>query len=374
MKKRNGKILCITWMTVAALLAGCGSGKGADNTAYEPLVENSYATQGAYDKGAGEYYDDDIYSSAAVADEAVEAEEAGAAPADAPQVQDTSRKLIRNVNMNVETENFDELLATVESRVKALGGYIEDSSTYNGSSYYGNQKRDANMTIRIPADKLDEFLSHVSSESNVISKSENVSDVTLQYVDMESHKEALLAEQESLLRLMEQAETVEDIITLESRLTDVRYQIESMESRLRAMDNQVTYSTVYLYVNEVTKLTPVKEQTVWEKIATGFTESLYEVGDGILNFVIGIIINLPHLIIWAIVICIIVLIIKKIIKKRKQKKEALYAMYQTPMMMQPQMQPQPQPQPNQPQTNEKQAKEKRTKEKQTQEQTDGSGK
>ncbi|MCH5281558.1 MAG: DUF4349 domain-containing protein [Lachnospiraceae bacterium] len=373
MKKRNGKALLITWMTAAALLAGCGSGKGADNTAYEPIAENSYATQGAYDTGAGEYYDDDIYSSASLADEAVEAEEAGAAPADAPQVQDTSRKLIRNVNMNVETENFDELLATVESRVKALGGYIEDSSTYNGSSYYGNQKRDANMTIRIPADKLDEFLSHVSSESNVISKSENVSDVTLQYVDMESHKEALLAEQESLLRLMEQAETVEDIITLESRLTDVRYQIESMEARLRAMDNQVTYSTVYLYVNEVTKLTPVKEQTVWEKIATGFTESLYEVGDGILNFVIGIIINLPHLIIWAIVICIIVLIVKKIIKKRKQKKEALYAMYQTPMMMQPQpgqLQPnQSQPRPNQPQAPatqqekaETQAKEEQTKE------------
>lgn len=371
MKKRNGKILCITWMTVAVLLAGCGSNKG-DNAAYESVADNSYATQSAYDKGAGEYYDDDIYSSAAVTEDVMEEQEAGVTPAEAPQVQDTSRKLIRNVNMNVETENFDELLATVEARVKALGGYIEDSSTYNGSSYYGNQKRDANMTIRIPADKLDEFLSHVSSESNVISKSENVSDVTLQYVDMESHKEALLAEQDSLLRLMEQAETVEDIITLESRLTDVRYQIESMESRLRAMDNQVTYSTVYLYVNEVTKLTPVKEQTVWEKIATGFTESLYEVGDGILNFVIGIIINLPHLIIWAVVICIIVLIIKKIIKKRKQKKEALYAMYQTPMMMQPQMQPQPQP--NQPQANEKQAKEKRIKEKQTQEQTDGSGK
>lgn len=317
MKKKQGKKLLISWMVVAVLLTGCGASK-SDSTAY--IYDNGYADQNMYDMAAGSSYGDDIYTSAAVAGESADMEEAGGTVIESPEIQDTSRKLIRNVNMDVETETFDELLNTVESRVKALGGYVESSSTYNGSSYYGNQSRNADLTIRIPADRLDEFLSQVSADSNVISKSENVSDVTLQYVDMESHKEALLAEQESLLRLMEQAETVEDIITLESRLTDVRYQIESMEARLRAMDNQVTYSTVYLYINEVTKLTPVKEQSVWEKITTGFAESLYEVGNGALNFVIGIIINLPHLIVWAVVILIIVMIIRKIIKKRKQKK------------------------------------------------------
>lgn len=320
MKKKKRKIFLIICMLIAVLLAGCGADK-SDYATYESIYDNGYAEQNMYHSVAGESYGEDVYSSVAVADEIAEEKGTGAAVLESPEIQDTSRKLIRNVNMEVETETFDELLNSIESRVRDFGGYIENSSTHNGSSYYGNQNRDANMTIRIPADRLDEFLSQVSSESNVINKSENVSDVTLQYVDMESHKEALLAEQESLLRLMEQAESIEDIIILESRLTDVRYQIESMEARLRTIDNQVTYSTVYLYIQEVTKLTPVKEPSVWEKITTGFAESLYEIGDGALNFVIGIVINLPHLIVWAVIILIIVMIIRKFIKKRKQKRQ-----------------------------------------------------
>ncbi len=179
------------------------------------------------------------------------------------------------------------------------------------------------MTIRIPAEKLDEFLLAVGEVSNVISRNESVTDVTLEYVDLESHKRVLLAEQERLLELLEKAETIEDIISLESRLSQVRYQIESMEAQLRTMDNRVNYSTVYLYINEVAKLTPVKEQTVWEKISTGFASSLYNVGEGFVNFGIGFIIFLPYLLVWVIIIVVFTLLLKLLIKcavKKRQKK------------------------------------------------------
>jgi Flp pilus assembly protein TadB len=97
-----------------------------------------------------------------------------------------------------------------------------------------------------------------------------------------------------------------------------------MESQLRTYDNQVDYSTVYLYVNEVTQLTPVKEQSLGEKIATGFMNSLYSVGHGLLNFVVGLIIRLPYLVVGGIIIVGVIWIIKAIRKsrrKRKQKKE-----------------------------------------------------
>lgn len=247
--------------------------------------------------------------------------------------------------MEVETEEFDTLLSKVEKKVNALGGYIESSYTYNGSSYYGSRSRDASMTIRIPAEKLDDFLSEVAESSNVISRNDSVTDVTLQYVDLESHKKVLLAEQDRLLELMEQVETIEDIIALESRLSEVRYQLESMESQLRTYDNQISYSTIYLNINEVTKLTPVKEQSTWEKISTGFVDSLYGVGAGLMNFIIRLIINLPYLVLWAVVILVIVLIIKMIrksMKKRKEKRRQL----QASSMTQPSMQAQPQMQEN----------------------------
>ena len=317
MKKNNKMVTGFSlFLTCALLLSGCGAGSKSDSYA---MATTEMAEEAAYD-----YATDDIYlnETASYAEEAeVETAEAGSGNSEI-QVKDTSRKLIKNVNMEVETEEFDVLMVTITEKTENFGGYVESSYTYNGSNYYGNSSRNASLTLRIPAEKLPAFLSAVAECSNVISKNESVTDVTLQYVDMKSHKEALETEQARLIELLEQAESVEDIITIESRLSEVRYQIESMESQLRTMDNQVSYSTVYLNVNEVKKLTPVKEQTTWEKISTGFMDSLEGVGRGIKNFFIGLIVNLPYLVVWAVVITLIVLFIKLIRKARKKRKAA----------------------------------------------------
>lgn len=313
--KKRTLLACIF---VALLLSGCGaSSKGtgvmeaaSDTAAASAVQENSYADAGGY-----------AMESTAEAEEMDMAAEGGSSP----QVQSTQRKLIRNVTLEVETETFEDLLANVKKRTEQFGGYIEESYAYNGSTYYGKSNRNANLTIRIPAQKLDEFLTMVSENSNVISQNESVTDVTLQYVDMESHKKALVAEQERLLELLERAETIEDIITLESRLSDVRYMLESMESQLRTMDNQVSYSTVYLNINEVTRYTPVQEQTPWEKIATGFMDSLFDIGNGLVNFGIDCIINLPYLILWAVILTVVFFLIRLIIRlvKMVRKKKGI---------------------------------------------------
>lgn len=320
MKKRwvNAKLFAV--MSVAIMmLTGCGgASKGS-------AADTATTTEAYYDGGSG-YMSNDIYvTEEAAAEVAVEEAATGS---EAVEVQDTARKLIKNVDLNVETETFDELLSTVENKTESLGGYIESSYTYNGSSYYGGGRRNASLTIRIPAEKLEEFLSTVAEVSNVTSRNERVTDVTLQYVDLESHKKTLLAEQERLLELLDEAETIEDIIALEGRLSEVRYQIESMESQLRTYDNQVNYSTVYLEIEEVNKITPVKEQSVGEKIVTGFTENLYDVGEGLLDFVIWFITHIPALIVWAVVILIILLIIKGI-RKHHQKKKLKKQLMQT---------------------------------------------
>lgn len=314
MKKRTG-VKNAVWALalVTLLLGGCGS--KADRSS-ATAADMEMAEEAAYDAD-GAYLSDDIYSvdSAEVTDDVAED---GAAT---PQVEDTSRKLIKNVNLSVETETFEELLATITEKTESFSGYIEESYTYNGSNYYGRGTRNASMTVRIPAQQLDAFLSSVSEVSNVISRNDSVSDVTLQYVDMESHKKALTAEQDRLLELLEQAESVEDIITIESRLSDVRYQIESMESQLQTLQNQVSYSTVYLDIQEVEKLTPVEEQTRGEMIREGFVDSLYGVGNGLLDFGTAVIIDLPYLVVWAAVILLVILIIRLLRKHRKNKEQ-----------------------------------------------------
>lgn len=324
MKNRKNKHIGFCFILAAALLmAGCGAAGGG--ASYKSAMMEAAAEDTAADAGA--YNTSDIYMSEAA--EAAEEPLVEGGEARAPRVQESERKLIRNVTLNVETETFDELMRTIAEKTDSFGGYVEESNSYNGSRYYGGGTRNASLTLRIPAQKLDEFLGAVSEISNVVNQSESVTDVTLQYVDMESHKQALVTEQKRLLELLEQAESVEDIITIESRLSDVRYQIESMEAQLRTMDNQVSYSTVYLYIDEVARLTPVKEQTAFEKIRTGFVRSLYDIGEGAKNLLIGFVINLPYFVLWAVIIGICVLLCKFVLKpairkrreKRQQKKE-----------------------------------------------------
>lgn len=327
-QKAIGQVLAI--LGIAGLvLTGCGSSGGYS---YESAATDTAAeapAAGGYDNGG--HLGDGVMNGAAAAEEGV-AEEGKSELAEfddyardeagdeALRAQDTARKLIKNVNLEVETETFDELLKDVRRRTEQLKGYIEESYTYNGSSYSKNKLRNANLTIRVPAEHLDEFLENVAEVSNIISRNESVTDVTLQYVDLESHKKVLLAEQEGLIGLLEKAESIEDIISLEERLSQVRYQLESMESQLRVLENQVSYSTVYLYIDEVVKLTPVKEQSVWEKISTGFVNSLYDVGNTLADLGIGFVIDLPYLLVWALILVLAVLIVRLLLKRTRRKR------------------------------------------------------
>lgn len=241
------------------------------------------------------------------------------------------RKLIRTVNMDVETLEFDSLLAFVEDTTKQTGGYIEEMNVYNGSRYsysyrqngYYND-RTASLTLRIPKDKLDGFLTDVAGNSNILRRSEKEVDVTLTYVDLESHKEVLLAEQERLVALMAQAENIEDMITLESRLSEIRYQIESMESKLRTYDNQVEYSTLYLSITEVVEFTEVKpaEKSIWQRMGEGFVDSLKDIGVGLTDGFVDFVVALPYLVLLGaigFVICFVVCLLIKRAKKRNRK-------------------------------------------------------
>lgn len=245
----------------------------------------------------------------------------------------SSRKLIRTVRLSVETKEFDKAVSGLEQQVNALDGYIEEMN-YSGNSYSDSDStysdsispkpsRSASMTVRIPRAGMDGFLKKVSDLCNVVSRSENVEDVTLTYVDMESHRNVLRAEQERLLTYLENAETMEDIIALEDRISNIRYQLESMESQLRTYDNKVDYSTAYLIIDEVKELTPVAEaaeKTVWERISGGFVGSLKTLGNGLMEFGIWFATILPYLVFWGLFLTIVTAVIVAACRGGKKQK------------------------------------------------------
>ena len=225
---------------------------------------------------------------------------------------DTGRKLIRDVNMSVEARDFDGVLSQITDKVRELGGYVESSdvSGISVNSYGGSQQRYADIRARIPADRLDRFVETVESAGNVTSKQEQVTDVTLQYSDVQSRKKSMEIEQERLWALLEKAESLDAVVALEARLSEIRYELESYTSQLRLYDNQVDYSTVSINMREVKDLTPTAPDSIGTRIQKGFNRSLNNLGEAGTDLIVWIASNSPILLVLAVIIAAVVLFVR----------------------------------------------------------------
>lgn len=229
-------------------------------------------------------------------------------------------KIITKVNLDVETQEFDELIGIIKDEIVRLGGYDERTEV-SGKRYYSrSNSRNGYIVARIPKDRLNEFVEVVKENGNVINETSSSDNVTLKYVDTQSRKKSLEIEQERLWALLEKTEKLEDIVTLESRLSSIRYEIQMYETEIRTIDNKVDYSTVTISVSEVERMTPTEEkETVLTRIKNGFSESIYNITEGLKNFLVWFVVNLPYLIIWAVIITAVVIITRRILRKNKNK-------------------------------------------------------
>lgn len=310
--RKKGHRAAALWLTGLLLLAvtGCGSGGSRSSGG---TFSNSQAAEAAMDTAMPAAMAEEEYGIAEL--------DAGAGGTIASEngidpVAQNGRKLIKTVRLEMQTKEFDTLIDGLAKKVQEMDGYIESSSMW-GNSYYYNRTRSSEYTVRVPSDRLDEFIEVVGGLGNVTYKNESVEDVTLQYVDVESHKKALETEQDRLLELLEKAENLEELLAIESRLSEVRYELENYGSQMRLLDNRIDYSTVYLTVTEVERITETGKKTFFEEIADRFGDSLYTVGNGLREFVIALVGSSPILAVWVLFIAVIVLLIRRVIYKKK---------------------------------------------------------
>ena len=231
------------------------------------------------------------------------------------------RKWVITMNISAETEDLDAMTGALDEHIKALDGFVEDQHIYNGSAYASRRYRSASLTIRIPAESVDQFTREVSGISNVISQEKNLEDITLNYVSTESRMTALQTEEARLLELMERAETMADLLEIEARLTDVRYELESVTSRLRTYDNQVNYATIHLDISEVQEYTPVEDPTLWERLSGGFTDSLKDLWDSLQDLLVFLVVAFPFLLVYGGIALAVFLVVRSFVKKKSGAKK-----------------------------------------------------
>ena len=295
-------------MAAVLLLAGCGGGAAGGANQNTPAASTPSADY-AEDSG---YWD---------MPEAVPSEPAGGESQVSAIYQNPNAKLIRRAELHIQTEQFDESLEALNALVAECGGYFETASVYGGSRRDAYASRSGEYTVRVPAEKYDNFLSQTGELGYVTSKDEKSEDVGERYYDTESRLKTQRTKQERLLALLEKAENMEDIIALENALSDVEYQIEQYSSELNRYDALIGFSTFNVYLNEVSRVTQEVGETasLGQRMAAGFQSSVRGLGQGFQNFLIWASYNVFLVVILAAVVVVAVIVGRRELKKQRKQ-------------------------------------------------------
>lgn len=312
--KKKALALLISLLLVLSL-AACGSSAAApksfdlaDNGGFAAETESQ-----SYDAASG------FAPEPAPAEEPAAADTPDASEGSAPTMAD---KIIYSGYANIETTDFDKSLEAVDALVKRVGGFLESSSVTGVSPGSAKEYRTADYVIRIPAASFEEVTTALSDVGSVVRCSTSAENITTQYRDTKGRLDAYQIEYDRLLDMLAKAETVEDMLSIESRLSDVRYNIESLTTTITGWDSLINYSTLSLYVVEVKDYTDSQGSGgYWQEMGEGFKDTLKAVGNFFAGLFMFLIAGLPVIIILAVVAVAVILIVKRRKAKKARKDE-----------------------------------------------------
>lgn len=155
---------------------------------------------------------------------------------------EVSKKIIKEGDINFETNDVKQTRNSIYNALSKLGGYISEESETNSSDY---NRKEYNLKIRIPAKSFDQFLNGVTAVAEKIdSKNIRIKDVTAEYIDITTQLSNKKKLEERYLELVKKANRMADLLEIENKLTEIRTDIESTQGRLNYLVKQVEYSSL----------------------------------------------------------------------------------------------------------------------------------
>ena len=294
--KKKGFVWGLVLVLAVGLLSGCGSKSAASMTEETAVAEapaESYSMDAAADYGTGN-------GSMMPAAEGSGETSSG--------VQGSKR--IYTATLQLETTGFDEAVSALTELVDGSGGWVSSSSVSNQSSSY----RYADLTVRVPVEKYRDFLTQAGELCHLLYTQEYVDDVTEAYYDTAGRLETQQIKLERLQNLLAQAEKMEDIITIESAISETEQMIDSLSGTLQHYDSQVDYATVNISLQEVGKLSNVEEPTatLGGRLAAAFTSGCRS----FLTAAEDLLVALVYSWVWLVILAAAVIVVVRRLKKR----------------------------------------------------------
>lgn len=325
LRKMFGILLAAILML--SVFSGCGSSMKGSSTA--DMAAPSAAAQ-PKDNGLNLTFSEDVKNESMAQDGS--AEEPASAEADSlagsgsmgSQVDVSNailaeRKIIRSANLTIEVKNFDSAFNNIESIILGIG-FIQETNIDTDRIYLNEEEvlvKGGTIVLRVDKSQFDSVIGKLKGIGDVFNYTTNGQDVTDQYVDVESRLRLLKVEQEKLEAYLIKLDDLEKIFQVESRLTDIRYQIEGLTGNLNKLGSLVDLSTITISMNERRPDYRPKPESYGDKLLNSLKDSLLQVVEFLGDLLVIIVAALPVLIVLGLFILLGVFIIRRIPKKRK---------------------------------------------------------
>lgn len=333
--KKFRTLLLATVLTVG-LLTGCG---GSPSTSDSATASNAPAA--AYAPSENSEYGMGIAQDNYGMNEAVAAEEADYEAPDDGSGNNTTQnmdsmtlleeKLVYRCNLEIETLDYAGTMKSIKEAIAQYDGVIQSENETDSSYdwYYADyQKTQGTMRnyieIRVPSKNYDSFVSALDGVGKITSKSSSIDNISQEYYDTTTQIEALKIQEKNLLAMLEQCTTIEEMITVQDRLTSVQYDINRLQTNKRYMDVDVAYSYVNISIEEVMEFRvdeePVKKNTFADRLAN----TLKSTYSGFLMFLEIVLFLFIRMFPYLAIVCIILFFaLRKTIKRHREEKKRM---------------------------------------------------
>ena len=291
------KFFALTLSLVLVLsLAACGGSKSMEFTAEAPAAGMAYPM--APTEAAEEYLGFDAGNTGSTA--------GGGAAYPAGQ------KLIRTAQMNLETTDFEEAVQGLTDLTEQMGGYFESSSVGKRSN-----GRWAEYTVRVPAEKYQSFLDQAGALCHETWRDARQEDISERYYDTQGRLKTQQIKLERLQALLAKAENMEDIITIESAISETEQMIDDLSGTLRHYDGQVDYATVSISLSEVYKLSNVEEvpDSFGSRLGKAFSGGWANFTDALESFAVA----LAYGWMWVLILVVVAVVVVRVLRKHRHK-------------------------------------------------------
>lgn len=308
------RLLPYSFALIAAMVLGACAVGGARSPMEAPAAEPYYDIAPAPTMMMS-------YAEEGIAQDAARPGSGGGGNVNAAQTQ---RLVIQNADLSIVVSDVEMRMNAISKMAVDMGGFVVSSNLYQGYTSDYTPVPEASLTIRVPAEKLDEALELIKKDAvEVQNETRSGSDVTAEYVDLKSRLKTYEAAEKELTKLMENAQDTDEVVNIFNQLMYYREQIELVKGQIKYYEEAAALSAISIRLVAEEKIKPVTIGK-WEPkgVALEAIQDLLDFWKGFVDFMIRFVVyTLPVLVTIGIPLYLAFLGLRWVFRKMRGNKK-----------------------------------------------------